>query len=90
MRWRSAKSPSRATSSAAIRLIRPDRTAGTFPCGEVSALARTLDGWARDPGRLFEGGRQARSHVRRYSVERLVDGTVAAVRFAGGRSARRM
>jgi len=68
-------------------LIAPGHTGDVFPCGDVDALSRTLASWSRAPERLALAGEHARAQVHRYSVSRVVDGTLEAVRFATGPAA---
>jgi glycosyltransferase involved in cell wall biosynthesis len=61
-------------------LVRDGATGATFPMGDVEALARLLIDFSRDPVRLRALGATARDRVSAcYSVERAVEGTVAAI-----------
>jgi len=63
-------------------LIVPGHTGATFPCGDIAALAGLLRRFAAAPETLRAMGDHAREHVRAYSVENLVNGTLAALRLA--------
>ena len=64
-------------------LVLPGSTGAVFPFGDVAALAEVMRQFAVDPERLAAMGQAAREHVQRYSVETLVEGTLAAVRSVG-------
>lgn len=62
-------------------LVLPGVTGAIHPAGDVDALAERLVLLARNPAALRAMGAQARERVReRHSVERAVEGTLAAVR----------
>lgn len=66
-------------------LIVPGETGETFPCGDVAALASTLERWTDDPERTRAAGRAARELVTaRFTVERTVEATLEALRFVTG------
>lgn len=70
-------------------LIIPGQTGDTFPFGDVDALAQRLVDWAQDVGRLAAMGARARQWVTEgYSVERAVDGLLAAVAAVTARGVR--
>jgi glycosyltransferase involved in cell wall biosynthesis len=62
-------------------LVVPGVTGDVFPCGDVQALAQLLDAWCGGATKLAAGGEAARAHVAQYSVGRVVDGSVQALRF---------
>jgi glycosyltransferase involved in cell wall biosynthesis len=69
-------------------LVEDGVTGRVFPFGDVAALARAIVEIAEDgPGRR-EMGASARRRVSAYSAESAVRGTLEAVRFAIGSSAR--
>ena len=62
-------------------LIVAGETGALFPMGDIAALANRLMQFAADPARLRVMGERARQRVQAdYSVERAVEGTLAAVR----------
>jgi len=61
-------------------LILPGVTGQTFPCGDVAALAETMRRLAADPVALRAMGARAREHIRGYSIDALVEGTMDALR----------
>jgi glycosyltransferase involved in cell wall biosynthesis len=63
-------------------LVLKGRTGETFPFGDIHALAILLASAAGDSEGMRQKGRAAREHVKRYSVERLVQGTEEAVAYA--------
>ena len=66
-------------------LILEGETGGLFPMGDVAVLAARLAEFAADPARLPAMGERARRRVLAdYSVERAVEGTLAAVRAVAG------
>ena len=66
-------------------LIVKDLTGWTFPFGEVEALAERITWVAKHPVERRRAGERARHHVElSYSVERAVEGTVAAIEFVLG------
>jgi glycosyltransferase involved in cell wall biosynthesis len=67
-------------------LVLSGRTGEVFPFGDVQALAVLLASAAGDAEKMRQKGRAAREHVNRYSVERLVHGTEAAVAYATARA----
>ena len=60
-------------------LVEDGVTGATFPFGDIGALADRLVRYA-DRAALSAMGRHARERIAAYSVERAVDGTVAAAR----------
>ena len=67
-------------------LVSDGLTGATFPRGDVESLARRMIELARDPARLRAMGAAARERVfSDYSVERAVDGTLAAIDAAVAR-----
>lgn len=62
-------------------LILRDRTGWVVPFGDTPALADALALAARDPGQLRTMGEAARTHIGAYSIETLVEGTLAALRL---------
>jgi len=56
-------------------------TGYTFPCGNVQRLGEIMAELARHPERLAQMGKNARSHIQSYSVEKAVQGTLQAVEF---------
>ena len=66
-------------------LVEPGVTGEVFPFGDAAALAEALRSLAADPQRLESMGRSARVRVmEEYSVEKAVEGTVAAVDYLLG------
>jgi glycosyltransferase involved in cell wall biosynthesis len=63
-------------------LVLDGQTGATFPFGDREALAARIGRLVRDRDELARMGARAREHVARYSVERAVEGTIAAVRSA--------
>jgi glycosyltransferase involved in cell wall biosynthesis len=62
-------------------LIFAGETGALFPMGDIAALANRLMQFAADPARLRVMGERGRQRVQAdYSVERAVEGTLAAVR----------
>ena len=58
-------------------------TGAIFPFGDIDTLAASLVALASEPERLRQMGQSAREHVcRDYSVEKAVEGTLAAVAAA--------
>ncbi len=58
-------------------------TGARFPVGDVGALARRLADYARDPSARRAMGAQARERVlSRYTLDRAVEGTLAAITAA--------
>jgi len=69
-----------------LDLVEEGFTGFTFPFGDVEALASILVGAASDPQRLRKLGDQARQRVlKKYSVDKAVEGTLEAVSFATSR-----
>jgi glycosyltransferase involved in cell wall biosynthesis len=66
-------------------LIIPGLTGAVFPCGDSAALAEAMGRLAADPERLAVMGQAAREHVKAYSIDALLEGTLAALRLACGR-----
>lgn len=64
----------------------PGRTGWRYPCGNVAALAACLAEVAADPARARAWGRQAREHVKAWSLEAAVAGTLAAIDHLCGES----
>jgi glycosyltransferase involved in cell wall biosynthesis len=62
-------------------LVQDGVTGRVFPFGNVEALARILLATSADRDARAEMGRRARAHVREYTAERAVDGTLQAVEF---------
>lgn len=62
-------------------LVKEDRTGMVFPCGDIDALAGKLLELSSDPARLAGMGAQASEHIRQYSVEQAVAGTMDAIDF---------
>lgn len=63
-------------------LVEPAVTGDVFPFGDTAALAQRLVHWSARPGDLLRMGRRARERVLSgYSIERSVEGTLAAVRY---------
>jgi len=64
-------------------LVLPGETGEVYPAGDPAALAARLRGLANDPERRRALGRRGQELVAtRYSVERAVDGTLAALAWA--------
>jgi glycosyltransferase involved in cell wall biosynthesis len=63
-------------------LVLPGLTGDVFPFGHAHALSALMDSAASDSDGLRRRGGAAREHVKAYSIDRLVDGTVAAVSYA--------
>jgi glycosyltransferase involved in cell wall biosynthesis len=61
-------------------LVCVGETGYVFPFGDVGALADRLRELATAPERLRALGERARERIRRYSIEALVEGTLAALR----------
>jgi glycosyltransferase involved in cell wall biosynthesis len=57
-------------------LIVPGHTGGTFPMGDICALATTMVDMARVPDRLSEMGAEANRKIQEYSVPTAVERTV--------------
>jgi glycosyltransferase involved in cell wall biosynthesis len=68
-------------------LVRPGETGDVFPTGAVPELAARLAALAAEPVRLAEMGDRASRLVDEYSVDRAVEGTLAALRSVAGRAA---
>lgn len=63
-----------------LDLIQLGETGATFPMGDVTALTNRLVEFAADPGELRAMGQRAQRLVMtNYSVERAVEGTLAAI-----------
>lgn len=63
-------------------LVLPGETGEVYPSGDPAALAARLSELARDPERRCRLARSGKEHVEaRYSVERAVEGTLAALAF---------
>lgn len=58
-----------------IGIVSPD-----FPFGDINALTDKLLKCARDKAKLIQMGRQAKEHIKNYSMENTVKGTMEAVR----------
>jgi glycosyltransferase involved in cell wall biosynthesis len=69
-------------------LVEDGVTGRVFPFGDVAALARAIEEIAGDDTRRRAMGESARRLVAAYSAESAVRGTLEAVRFATGSSAR--
>jgi glycosyltransferase involved in cell wall biosynthesis len=67
-------------------LVIPGATGFVYPCGNVPALADGLEELAAKPALAAALGARARGHIGGYSVQSLVDGTVAAVASVTGRA----
>lgn len=64
----------------AADLVLPGETGAVFPLGDIKALADTLVDFAAQPERLRDLGKRAQQRVATgYSVERAVEGTLAAI-----------
>ncbi|MEZ5582504.1 MAG: glycosyltransferase family 4 protein [Candidatus Competibacteraceae bacterium] len=62
-------------------LVKEGITGKNFPFGDIDALAASLVMLASDPGHLQQMGKNARELIfRDYSVEKAVEGTLAAVK----------
>jgi glycosyltransferase involved in cell wall biosynthesis len=66
-------------------LIVPGETGAVFPCGDVEALAGLVRRFAADPDALRGMGHSAQELIQAYSVDKLVSGTLAALRLVCGR-----
>ena len=62
-------------------LVKEGVTGGVFPCGDIDSLTRQLLELSSDPARLVRMGTQATEHIRQYSVEQAVMGTINAIDF---------
>jgi len=62
-------------------LVQEGVTGHLFPFGDEEALARVLIRLAVDPVARQRMGRQAGQHIRNYSQEQAVEGTIRALRF---------
>ena len=62
-------------------LVIPGRTGEVFPMGRVDRLSETIVSVASNSERLRKMGAEARCQVATYSVERVVEGCTAAVRY---------
>ena len=65
-------------------LIVAGNTGSVFAFGDVRALSVAMQRVADDPQRLRTMGAAAHEHIQAYSIARLVDGTLAALRIAVG------
>ena len=64
-------------------LVLEGRTGAVFPLGDMDALAQKIADFASDPDRLKVMGKEAqRSVMTYYSVDRAVEGTLAATQAA--------
>ena len=67
-------------------LIIENETGAVFRMGDVGGLAETLTGFANKPSVLHDMGKKAETHVRsHYSVEKAVEGTLAAIKAVASR-----
>ena len=66
-------------------LVEEGVTGTIFRCGDVDSLAATLVDFASDRERLSRMGERAKEQVKHYSVERAVEGTLAAIDFVASR-----
>jgi len=62
-------------------LVEEGVTGGVFPFGDVDALARKLQEFASEPGKLAQMGEQAKERIKNYSVENAVKATMGAIKF---------
>jgi len=62
-------------------LVKEGVTGEIFPFGSIEALAEKLISFAQNPNRARAMGRSARELIKDYSVERVVEGTISAVRY---------
>jgi len=60
-------------------LVHDGRTGAVFPLGDIGALAKILEDFARNPQRLRAMGEAARAGLRSYSLDAAVQGVVDAV-----------
>ncbi|MDY3551861.1 glycosyltransferase family 4 protein [Gemmata sp. JC717] len=60
-------------------LVRDDETGGTFPAGDVGALAARLRAALADPGALAAWGRAGEARVGRYSYEHATAGLLTCL-----------
>lgn len=64
-------------------LVITGETGAIYPLGDIDALARKIVEFAIDPNRVRSMGRNAQERVlTRYTVDRAVEGTLAAIRAA--------
>jgi len=61
-------------------LIEEDVTGTSFPFGDVGALAECLRKMSAAPDLAIKMGRQARGHIRKFSIAQAQDGILSAVR----------
>ena len=66
-------------------LVEEGVTGAIFRCGDVDALAARLIEFASDCDRVARMGARAKEHVKDYSVERAVEGTLQAIDFVTSR-----
>lgn len=64
-------------------LVIPGQTGEVFPVGDSAALSAILKKWTGDPDGLQSLARAAREKIQDFSIERAVQGTVAAVHALG-------
>jgi glycosyltransferase involved in cell wall biosynthesis len=63
-----------------LDLITPGAAGEVYPMGDVSALALKMGKLAANPTRLLEMGQAARNRISGYSYDRVVQGTLAALK----------
>jgi glycosyltransferase involved in cell wall biosynthesis len=74
-----------ATASAGVEiLIEPKITGEVVPTDDISAFARALIGLASDPVRLANVGLAARQRAEQFTLDAMVDRTLAAYRACAG------
>jgi len=62
-------------------LVTEGVTGSVFPCGDISALASKLVEFGSSREKLVRMGEQASHHIKAYSVEAAVEGTMQAIEF---------